>query len=107
MTYASHLAPGTRSFRDHAVTSPPVGRERNLNVGYVLFAFGALWVAAIAAAMAASPRSLSECQVTVLGDSGMCAPRAVSRGAGTARPSLNISGMTIPPGLTGSAYDAF
>ena len=106
MTYASHLAPGTRSFRDHAVTSPPVGRERNLNVGYVLFAFGALWVAAIAAAMAASPRS-SECQVTVLGDSGMCAPRAVSRGAGAARPSLNISGMTIPPGLTDSAYDAF
>jgi hypothetical protein len=43
----------------------------------------------------------------VLGVSGMCVPRAVSRGAGAARPSLNISGMTIPPGLTGSAYDAF
>jgi hypothetical protein len=107
MTYASHLAPGTRSFRDHAVTSSPVRRERNLNVGYVLFAFGALWVAAIAAAMAASPRSLSECHVTVLGDSGMCAGAAVAKGTNAARPGLNISGMTIPPGLTGSAYDAF
>jgi hypothetical protein len=107
MAYASNLAPGVRSLRDHAVTSPTVRRERNLNVGYVLFAFGALWVVAIAAAMAASPRSLSECQVTVLGDSGMCAPGAAAGGADAARPGLNVSGVAIPQGLTGSAYDAF
>jgi hypothetical protein len=37
----------------------------------------------------------------------MCARAAVAKGTNAARPGLNISGMTIPPGLTGSAYDAF
>lgn len=107
MTYASPLAADARGFREDARISPTVRRERKLNVGYVLFAFGVLWVAAIAAAMAASPHSLSECEVTVLGDSGMCAPRTVVRGADARRPGLDISGMTISPGLTSSAYDAF
>ena len=41
------------------------------NVGYLLFAFGAMWVAGIAVVLAGG-RSMPNCEYTVLGDSAVC-----------------------------------
>ena len=109
MTYATDLT----SRVDTSSVAYPVrfrvsGRERSFNVGYILFAFGVLWVLAIAAVMVASPRSMPECQLTVLGDTAICSPstRAETPASGT-HAGLDVSKMAIPVGLSGSGYDAF
>jgi hypothetical protein len=79
-------------------------RERNTNVGYVLFAFGVLWVIAIAVAMLGSPISILDCQLTALGDVIVCEPQSVASEPSTA--GLNIANMAIPRNLAGAAYDA-
>jgi hypothetical protein len=48
-------------------------RGRRLDIGYILFGFGALWVLAIAAGLAVPRTSLPNCQLTVLGDVAVCA----------------------------------
>jgi hypothetical protein len=103
MTYASDFPrPVGASVLDDAGTSRTSQRQSHPTIGYVLFAFGVLWVLAIAAAMAAAPSVLLNCQVTVLGDTAMCLPSTPTELAG-----LKVSAMPIPTGLAGSGYDAF
>ena len=103
MTYASDFSrPIGPSVLDHAGASGTSARQRTLNVGYLLFAFGVLWVVAIAAAMALAPGSLPNCQLTVSGDTAMCLPSTPNPPA-----SLDVSGIAIPAGLAGSNYEAF
>ena len=109
MTYASDLAARVQtSSVAYPVRLRVSARERSFNVGYILFAFGVLWVLAIAAVMVASPRSMPECQLTVLGDTALCAPsaRAEAPASGT-HAGLDVSKMAIPARLSGSGYDAF
>ena len=53
--------------------SSSLERDRGINVSYILFGFGALWVLAIAAALAVPAVSLPNCQTTILGDVAVCA----------------------------------
>jgi hypothetical protein len=103
MTYASDFPrPLGPSVFDHAGASGTSAHQRTLNVGYLLFAFGVLWVVAIAAAMTLAPGSLPNCQLTVSGDTAMCLPSTPTAPAG-----LNVSAIAIPAGLAGFDYDAF
>jgi hypothetical protein len=110
MTYATDLpqVAGAPSF-DYAAAHQAPTRARNANVGYVVFAFGALWAVATAAVITVAPVSLPQCQVTALGDIAGCAASASVQAAVVepARPGLDVSGMAIPASLSGSAYDAF
>ena len=86
MTYANNFAPGVvASPLEDSPTSRTPRRERNANVGYILFAFGAFWVVAVAA-MAAAPASSP---------------------VSAAPPGLDVSAIAIPAGLPGTTYDAF
>ncbi|MBV9064484.1 MAG: hypothetical protein JOZ84_11400 [Methylobacteriaceae bacterium] len=103
MTYASDFPRAVGpSVLDRAGASGTSAHQDTLNVGYLLFAFGVLWVVAIAAAMALAPGSLPNCQLTVSGDTAMCLPSTPAAAAG-----LNVSAIVIPAGLAGSNYDAF
>lgn len=103
MTYASDFPrPVATSVLDQGAASHTSVRQHSLNVGYLLFAFGVLWVVAIAAAMAVAPGSLPNCQLTVSGDTTMCLPSTPTAPAG-----LNVSAIPIPAGLAPSGYDAF
>jgi hypothetical protein len=73
-------------------------------VGYLLFAFGVLWVIAIALAMAASPRSIVDCQLTMLGDVAVCESQSVRSEQAAA--GLNVRTMVIQANLPAAAYDA-
>ena len=69
--------------------SSSLERDRSINVSYILFGFGALWVLAIAAALAVPAVSLLNCQTTILGDVAVREPLPASRG-------VRLS-LTCPP----------
>jgi hypothetical protein len=77
--------------------SPVTRRERNANLGYLLFAFGGLWVIAVAVAMAASPTSILECQLATLGDVAFCGSQSVGSAPPTA--GSNVRTMVIQASL--------
>jgi hypothetical protein len=56
MTRAADCAPSSASRADRSGPNRTLRRERNTNVGYILFVFGALWVMAIAGMMAGAPK---------------------------------------------------
>jgi hypothetical protein len=56
MTHAADCAPSNASRADRSAPNRTLRRERNTNVGYILFVFGALWVMAIAGMMAGAPK---------------------------------------------------
>ena len=109
MTYATNLA--TRVSTSPLNYSPRAqagARQKAVNVGYLLFAFGVLWVIAVAAAMLGVSGALPRCEFTETGDIAICgASASVETPASVSRSGLNVSGMTIPAGLSGSGYDAF
>ena len=109
MTYASNLTTGIgTSQRDYSVQVRAPRRDRDLNVGYALFASGALWIVAIAAWMIGGTMPLPQCQYNAAGDAVLCgASASIETPALDTRAGLNVSGMAIPAGLSGSGYDAF
>jgi uncharacterized membrane protein len=56
MTHTADCTPSSASRADRSAPNRTRRRERNTNVGYVLFVFGALSVMAIVAMMAAAPK---------------------------------------------------
>jgi peptidoglycan/LPS O-acetylase OafA/YrhL len=85
------------------------GFKRNANVGYVLFAFGALWLMTIAAIMAAAPAAPPECQQTGPGDTAICATPATAPAAAVAaaRSSGKGSRLAAPGGRSRSGFETF
>jgi len=75
MAYADALAPKADAsiLENSSSGRSSLERDRSLNVSYILFGFGALWVLAIAAALAVPAVSLPNCQTTILGDVAVCA----------------------------------
>jgi hypothetical protein len=74
---------------------------RKLDVGYVLFGFGVLWVLVIAAAVALPRRSLPNCQVTILGDVADC------EAPDSSPPGLKIAEIPVPTRILSVAYDTY
>jgi hypothetical protein len=56
MTHAADCGRSSASRADRSAPKRTLRRERNTNVGYILFVFGALWVMAIAGMMAGAPK---------------------------------------------------
>jgi hypothetical protein len=103
MAYTSSLSPAVekstvQGLRASSSLSRPYGK---LDVGYLVFGFGVIWVLAIAAALAVPTRSLPDCQLTVLGDVAGCeAPDRSPRG-------LNIAEIPVRTGILSVAYDTY
>jgi hypothetical protein len=107
MTYADRFASvGTTSLGYTATSGAAFRREAKANVGYLLFAFGVLWVLVIAAVMFRASGVLPQCQYTVSGDAVLCNAstplETPNVGAG-----LDVSKIAVPANLSGSTYDAF
>jgi hypothetical protein len=79
-------------------------RERNANVGYILFAFAVLWVAVVCAALIISPKSIPDCQLTALGEVAVCMPNSAA--ADPSHAGLNIADIMVPTSLSIGGYDA-
>jgi hypothetical protein len=101
MTYTSSLSSALeKPMVQDCGTGDSLSRPyRKLDVGYVLFGFGVIWVLAIAAALAVPKRSLPNCQLTVLGDVARC------EAPDSSPPGLNIAEIPVPTGILSAAYD--
>ncbi len=108
MTYADRFASvGTTSLGYTATAGAGFGREAKANIGYLLFAFGILWVLAIAAVMVRASGVLPECQYTVSGDAVLCDASTPLETPNVGPTGLDVSKIAVPANLSGSGYDAF
>lgn len=107
MTYADRFASAGTTSLGYTTSVAGFRREAKANVGYVLFAFAALWVLAIAALMVGASGALPQCEYTASGDAAICGASASLAAPNAGPTGLDLAKIAVPANLSGSAYDAF